>query len=115
MLNLLDGWFKINPGDAAFYALLGFVFVFLGITVLILIFTLLGFIMKKITAKRERKQDEKRRKQSAQISEEPSALPEQSEEGITPELIAILTAAVAACMSEEKSTCEFVVRRIKKL
>ncbi len=41
-INLLDGWFQFPVGDAAFYAIFGFMFVFLGITLLIVILTCLG-------------------------------------------------------------------------
>ena len=113
MLNLLDGWFKINLGDAAFYALLGFLFVFIGITLLILIFTLLGYIMKKVSVSKDNKNRQQSKKQNDVSDSEPAL--ELSNDEVTPELVAVLTAAVAACLQEENSKCEFVVRRIKKL
>lgn len=108
MLNaLLDGWFKFNVGDGAVYALLGFVIVFLGIVLLVLIFTALGKVMTSLPKRKAKKS-----------AEEPqiSAPNESTAEGeIPPEVVAVITAAVAAMLEGEKSKCEFVVRRIKRL
>ena len=108
MLNaLLDGWFKFNVGDGAVYALLGFVIVFLGIVLLVLIFTALGKVMTSLPKRKAKKS-----------AEEPqiSAPNESTAEGeIPPEVVAVITAAVAASLEGEKSKCEFVVRRIKRL
>lgn len=108
MLNaLLDGWFKFNVGDGAIYALLGFVIVFLGIILLVLIFTALGKVMTSLP-----KRNAKQKAEEPQIS----APNESTAEGeIPPEVVAVITAAVAAMLEGEKSKCEFVVRRIKRL
>lgn len=113
MLNLLDSWFKMPFGDAAFYALFGFLFVFAGIVILILIFTLLGMLMKKIGNRPKKPKKEKKSKATA--NEAKPSENEQSDPEISPELVAVLTAAVAACLENENSACDFVVRRIKKL
>lgn len=113
MLNLLDGWFKINLGDAAFYAVFGFLFVFVGIVLLILIFTLLGFIMKKVNA-RQKKERKPKRKEVVVADNTVSPVSEPTD-GISPELVAVITAAVASCLEQENAQCDFVVRRIKKL
>lgn len=113
MLNLL-AWLKIPIGDAAFYSVLGFVFVFFGIVLLILIFTLLGFIMKKINARQ--KKDKRTNKKTNPDREALNEMVADFSTGeITPELVAVITAAINACMEEENAQCEFVVRRIKKL
>ncbi len=110
MLNLLDGWFKLNPGEGAFYSIFGFIFVFFGIVVLILIFTLLGFLMKKINERGKKQKQGKA--ESALPSEEKKSAPE---EGISPEVIAAIAAAVAAYCEESGGKCDFVVKRIKKI
>lgn len=111
---LLDGWFKLDPGEGAFYAVFGFIFVFVGIALLIGILTLLGIVMTKLGKRRERKENA-----SAQREQVPSApLPGkgiEADEGISPETVAAITAALAVCLQQERQKCEFVVRRIKKL
>ncbi len=112
MLNLLDPWFKMPFGDAAFYAIFGFLFVFAGIVILILIFTLLGLVMKKIGNRKPRPRKDKKSKSTAEGTK--AATAEDGSE-LSPELVAVITAAVAACLESEQSACDFVVRRIKKL
>ena len=106
MANLLDGWLKVDLGEGAFYALLGFVFVLVGILVLVAIFTLLGAVMKRL--------NEKQTKKSAE--EVPAAdLTEKTEDGISPETIAAITAAIMCYYQKENVKCDFVVRRIKRI
>lgn len=95
-----------NIGDILFQAALGFLFVFAGITVLILIFTLLGKVMG--TANKKKKTPQKEPKA------EETTLPQAVEEGISPETVAVITAAIAAYLGEGQK-CDFVVRRIKRL
>ncbi len=95
-----------NIGDILFQAALGFLFVFAGITVLILIFTLLGKVMKSTNKK---KKTPKKEPKAEEVT-----LPQAAEEGISPETVAVITAAIASYMRKETS-CDFVVRRIKRL
>lgn len=90
-------------GEGAFYALFGFVFVFLGISLLILIFTGLGLVMKKWN---ERGKTEQR---------ESVVLPSGETEEIPPEIAAVISAAIAAYYEEAPERCAFVVKRIKRL
>ncbi len=108
MLNLLDAWFKMNVGDAAFYSVFGLVFVVVGITVLVLILMLIGFIMKKVTAKKAAKEE-------AALPPTPRMAETEDEKGISPETVAAITAALMAFYEEENIRCDFVVRRIKRL
>ena len=112
MLTNLLSWFKYDVGEGAFDAVFGFLFVFCGITLLVLIFTLLGLCMKKFNARKPR---QKRAKKNQTKEEEKPAEKPVVSEGITPELVAVITAAIAACYESENTPCEFVVRRIKKL
>ncbi len=107
MLNLLDGFFKFDLGEGAFYAVFGLLFVFAGIALLIGIFTLLGFVMKKGNA---RKSGGARERTSAVGS----VLPER-EEDVPPETVAVIAAALAAYYEAAPQKCDFVVRRIKRL
>lgn len=104
-MNLLDSWFKLNVGDAAFYAVFGLIFVVFGIVLLVLIFTALGAVMKRL----------KERKNAAVAPVPPSPRPVPDQDEITPEVLAAITAAITAYMGEQESKCEFVVRRIKKI
>lgn len=107
---MLDGWFKFNVGDGAFFSVFGFLFVFAGITVLILFFTLLGLIMKKITAKRAARK-EKARERPVKTEAEP---PLQAEED-SPEIVAAIAAALSAYYEKENVRCDFVVKRIRRI
>ena len=107
LMNLLDGWFKFSVGEGAFYAVFGFIFVVLGITLLIVIFTLLGLIMKKVNSRKGKAKETK--------SKEPAAAVKPAEEGVSAEIIAVISAAIAAYYEGSAQKCDFVVRRIKRL
>lgn len=111
MRLLLDEWFKFDVGEGAFDAVFGLVFVILGITLLVLLFTALGAVMNKINAK-------KRAPKENTVPDHPlivGEVKEKEDEGITPEVIAAISAAVAAYLEQENVKCDFVVRRIRKI
>ncbi len=111
MENLLS-WFKLQPGDGAFYALFGFVFVFVGIALLIGCIYLVGLIMTRV--KKPKKKSPKQEASSA--PQAPAELPSPDVgEGIPPEVVAAITAALAVYCEGDGQKCEFVVRRIKRL
>ncbi len=115
LLLLFDG-FKMDLGESGFYALLGLVMVFVGIALLVLILWLLGKIIIFVKSKAERSADPKQEKSSA--SEDGSLSAAVQEEGISPETVAVIAAAVAAYLgsgSQNGAQCDFVVRRIRKL
>ena len=93
---------------ALFYAGFGFLFVFLGITLLVIIFTLLGKLMNKLNAKKKAKAT---KETIAPAAVETTA---EEQEGMTPELVAVISAAVAAYLGQSQK-CDFKVRRIKRL
>lgn len=99
---------------ALFYAVFGFAFVFLGITLLILIFSGLGLVMKKFNArpKREKRGKEAQAESLRPAPELPAAA---AEEELSPETVAAITAAIAAYLEGTKEKCDFVVRRIRKI
>lgn len=109
LMNLLDGWFKMDVGEGAFYAVFGFVFVFLGITLLILFFTLLGKLMDVINKKKAKKAE---LILPAEKSEDKKS---EESEGISPEVVAVISAAIAAYYEGSVSKCDFVVKRIRKI
>ncbi|MDE7159140.1 MAG: OadG family protein [Clostridiales bacterium] len=109
MLNLLS-WFKFNVGEGAFYSVFGFVFVFLGIALLVGIFAVLGIVMKKVNAKKPRV---KKSKKGQPVEE--TVLSVEEEEGLSAQTVAAITAAIAMYYESENVKCDFVVKRIKKL
>lgn len=110
MPGLFDNWPKFDIGEGAFYAVFGFVFVFIGIALLILIFSLIGWINKKINEREKGKSDANKVKDdSARL------LQSSQDDAISPEIVAVITAAIAAYYDGEKSQCDFVVKRIKRL
>ena len=109
MINsILSDWFKLNVGYGAFYAIFGFLFVFAGIALLVVIFTVLGVIMKKMNARKPKKKKIKTKK------EEPVQT-KVEDEGISPEVVAAITAAIMAVYEGENAKCDFIVKRIKRL
>lgn len=109
MTDLLDAWFKMNVGDGAFYAVFGLVFVAVGIALLVLILMLVGLIMKKTAAKKDEKPA------AAQDVGKERPVRENAQDGVTPETVAAIVAALTAFYETENVKCDFVVRRIKRL
>ena len=87
------------------YALLGFFVTFLGIVLLIFIVWLCGQIVSRLSARKGSKK--------AAAPAAPAATAE--EEGIGEEVRAAIIAAIAAYYADEEGTCEFKVKRIKRL
>ena len=106
MPDSLLGWFQYPVGDGAFYALFGLIFVSIGIALLVLIFMALGAVMNKLNA---------RKKKAAAPKQEAPAAPQISEDGVSPEVVAAITAALMAYYEEEQVKCDFVVKRIKRI
>lgn len=109
MINGLLSWFKADVGEAAIYAIVGFVFVFVGIAFLVLLFMGLGKVMSVVTAKRTAKV------RDAMQSKMIPAAQSHTDSGVSPELVAVITAAVTMCYEQEGGRCDFVVKRIKRI
>lgn len=109
MANLL-AWFKYPVGDGAFYAAFGFVFVFVGIAILVFLFTMLGLVMKKVNARKPKK-----KKIKVKDTEEQAPSKAEAEDELSPEVVAAITAAIAAVYEGENVKCDFVVRKIRRL
>lgn len=103
-----------NFGEAALYALIGFLVVFVGIIIIIGIIWLVGLIMRKtnnlefLTKKREKKP------KTNKNEEVPAVAAEQSDD-IPDEVKAAIVAAIMAYYQEQESKCEFTVKRIKRI
>ena len=110
MMNLLA---ELSPtrtatlGEATLYAVLGYLIVFLGITFLIFVVWGVGKIMASKGAGEGKPKV---------VEQKPSVAPpvEESDE-VTDEVIAVITAAIAAYYQKENKKCEFTVKRIKRL
>ena len=99
-----------NVGEAALYALLGFLVVFVGIAFLIFVVWGVGKIMTKATGKTVAKPQQK-------AVEMPKVAPSEQTESdeITDETVAIITAAIMAYYQQNNPKCEFTVKRIKRI
>ena len=110
LLNLLADQFReVGIGEAALYALLGYLIVFLGIAFLIFVVWLVGRI---ISSKQQAPAPVK--KQTAQeVVAVADAAPVTDE--IDEETLAVITAALMAYYQTNNPKCEFTVKRIKRL
>ena len=115
---------NISVGEAAIDALLGFITVFVGIALLVLIVWAVGKAMQSVESKSknggEEKPKVKKEPQAAKQTSEPvkSAPAEatiSASDGIDEETIAVISAAIAAYYAGENRTCGFVVKRIKRM
>ena len=106
---LMDGWFKFDPALGGIYAIIGFVFVFVGIGILIAVLNFLGFIMKKNDEKKAKAQE---KKAQSPVPAQPQVA---AEESVPDEVKAAIVAAIMAYYTAEKPKCEFVVKKIKRI
>lgn len=115
---------NISVGEAAIDALLGFITVFVGIALLVLIVWAVGKAMQSVELKSknggEKKPKVKKEPQAVKQTIEPvkSAPAEatiSASNGIDEETIAVISAAIAAYYAGENRTCGFVVKRIKRM
>ncbi len=109
MLNLLaelDPTRNATVGEAALYAILGFLIVFVGIAFLIFVVWGVGKLMSFMEGKKEAK--------PVQRMQESLVVPADNDE-VSDEVIAVITAAIAAYYQQENKKCEFTVKRIKRL
>ncbi len=102
LLNAHDKYpYFSNFGETLLYALVGFIVVFVGISILIFFVWLVGKLIKLSESKGEKKIEDK------------GVVKENDE--IDDETLAVITAAISAYYMERKSKCEFVVKSIKKI
>lgn len=99
-----------NVGEAALYAVLGFLVVFVGIAFLIFVVWLVGKIMVKTTGKTKEKPQPK-------VKEPPKEKPQVKVENneLSEETVAVITAAIMAYYQQNNPKCEFTVKRIKRI
>ena len=95
----------VSIGESLIYALVGFAITFLGVAILIFLIWLVGKIMKLVTGKLESKKQAKQASVPAEISDD----------GVSEEVRVAIIAAISAYYMSENSSCEFKVKRIKRL
>ena len=94
--------------DALIYAVIGFAVTFVGIFLLIFFVWLLGKGAKQASVLRGRKKEET-------VKELPAAEMQEPAEEIGEEVRVAIIAAIAAYYAGEQSSCEFKVKRIKRI
>lgn len=110
-----NNYYFDNFGEAALYALIGFVVVFVGIIIIIGIIWLVGLIMRKtnnlefLTKKREKKAKADKKE------EVPAVATTSDNDDIPDEVKAAIVAAIMAYYQESEEKCEFTVKRIKRI
>ncbi len=113
MMNILaealDPFRKANGGEAALYAALGFMIVFLGISFLIFVVWAVGQLISKFESKAKA---EKVESKPVQEIAKPQTV---EEDELSDEVIAVITAAITAYYQKENKKCEFTVKRIKRI
>lgn len=113
MLNNLlvyEDWKLFNSAieTGLFVFILGILIVFLGMGIIVLVISGIGKIM---TAAKNKKSEPSKKETSPAAS---SAAPSATADGVSQEVVAAITAAIACYYSQSGSNCEFVVKKIKK-
>lgn len=110
LLALINQEGSLSFGEACIYALIGFLVVFLGIIIIILIIWLIGLLMRKTNNLEFLTQIGKKKKTpSAEVAEAPA------NDEVPDEVKAAIVAALMAYYSKEQPKCEFKVKRIKRI
>lgn len=101
-----------NFGEALVYALIGFLIVFIGITLIIFIIWLVGLLLRKTNnfafLTKLKKKDKSGSEKGASVNAE-------NDGEIPDEVKAAIVAAIMAYYVEEKPECEFRVKRIRRI
>lgn len=114
LLSLINQEGSLGFGEACLYALIGYLIVFIGIIIIILIIWLIGLILRKTNNLAFLTNLGKKKKKAEKNNvAEPVAVTEDGD--IPDEVKAAIVAALMAYYSEEKPECEFRVKRIKRI
>ena len=100
----------VSLPEAALYALLGFLMVFVGITFLIFIVWVIGKVMN--ASKPKEKVLVKEKEPATALSEISVS---QDETAVDDETVAVIMAALMAYYQKNNPKCEFTVKRIKRV
>lgn len=103
MNDLPVGGRVIGLGEAAIDAIMGFAVVFAGISILILVVSLVGYLFTKINAKK-----------TETATEKPTVVAEEISSSDDEELAVVISAAIAAYYGEKKRKPEFKVKNLRR-
>lgn len=101
--------------EAAYYALLGFAIVFAGIAFLIFVVWAIGKVMQIKNGVPTPKASVTEASVATKEVEEKKVAPVVTEEELSDETVAVITAAIMAYYEANNPKCEFKVRRIKRI
>ena len=101
---------KATVGEAALYALIGFLVVFVGISLLISVVWLVGKVMGAGQGAAKEETPKANVPQKAPIAKAVIG-----EDEVDEETLAVITAAIMAYYEQQNSRCEFTVKRIKRM
>lgn len=115
-------WFKyMSLSDAGTKIIVGFTVVFIGLILLVTIFSIMGLIFKSVSKSSAKKEEKKKAKTDKKSSEKKTVVTEKKEESVAPvpvvedgisdEIVAVIAAAIAS-MSDGET--RYAVRSIKK-
>ena len=101
---------QATVGEAALYALIGFLVVFVGIALLISVVWLVGKLITTSKATKKGKAPVQTTPQAV-----PTTQPSVGKNEVDEETLAVITAAIMAYYEKQTSKCEFTVKRIKRI
>ncbi len=113
LLSLINQEGSLGFGEACLYALIGYLIVFIGISIIIFIIWLIGLVLRKTDNLAFLTKAGKKKVKTNNESKEESVADVDGE--VPDEVKAAIIAALMAYYCEEKPECEFRVRRIKRL
>ena len=113
LLSLMNQEGSLNIGEASIYALIGFLIVFAGIVIIIVIIWLIGLLMRK-TNNLAFLTNLGKKKKKPKAPEQPNSVAPNGED-IPDDIKAAIVAALMAYYSEESPESEFIVKRIRKI
>lgn len=102
---------KATVGEAALYALIGFLVVFVGIALLIAVIWLVGKVMTKTQNGEIKEKPVQETPVKAPIAQTSTG----GNDDVDEETLAVITAAIMAYYEQQNSRCEFTVKRIKRM
>jgi Na+-transporting methylmalonyl-CoA/oxaloacetate decarboxylase gamma subunit len=119
--NANGNYYFENKAEALIYALIGFLVVFVGIVLIILVIWLVGLLMKKtnnlafITQKKKKSKQPQTAQEQTSVSQEQSKVTDASQNEVPDEVKVAIVSALMAFYQTEQPQCEFTVKRIKRL
>ena len=114
LLSLIYQEGSLGIGEACLYALIGFLIIFLGISLIICIIWLIGLVLRK-TNNLEFLTRIGKKKAKKSYSAKEDVTETNGGNDVPDEVKVAIMAAIMAYYSAEKPECEFKVKRIKRI